>query len=552
MSGISPATWADLGYGRLSHPQPHLVQSFVTALKLTKFYEFLEDGSGHWARLKSSTRNGGVFIHSGCITAANVGDSGVLEALDTYWWPSERDLPPMPYDRPFLQDEIARSRGYRKLLWMRHLLFCVRPSQYVQTLREVVAPAFFSMHPRGRIHIVRIATELNLALQTIDVLGVMRVYSVPEIRQSQRRSLTGGQSGHLGSAILEAVLSAFHPNLYGLVAERFSFLLVFQCHPRLRIRPGAAIPVLQDALRGQRLLEPLRTRSETRSTSETGSTPAGSRAPGDTRLRHVTRWRAETIGQLVEWTVERINALYLSLLDPRLFLTDEKSVDFIKQRQFYLTIERILSETITVNTEEDTYLRKQLFFDVLDKYATLSARKVDPKQRQRTYLRLLKESHFRGRLEPLMVHMPDPFRAYLLKVTRGIYERTVEEAVDGIWSRDRVDSARRLIQVRKFEKTSERYIDEAPQSSFEDFTAELIHGVRNSLHGYRMMGHTYERLLVSHSGEVSNVLPDLATTFLFVLLCDPDAFMLHTWSKDVTRNPGGGERGASEHPGEPT
>ena len=544
MSRISPGTWADVGYGRLFHAQPHLVKLLVTALELTKFYEFLKDSSGHWARLKPSTRSRGVFTHSGCITADNVGDSGVLEALDSYWWQSERDLPPMPYDRSFLQEEITKSRGYRRLLWMRHLLFCVRPSQYVQTFREVVYPAFFSAYPQGRIHIVRIATELNLALQTIDVLGAMRVYSVPEISQSQRRSLTGGQSGHLGSAILEAVLSAFHPNLYGLVAKRFSFLLVFQCHPQMRIRQRSAIPVLQDALRGKRLLEPLRTRSETSFTSETGSPSAGSRAPGATRLRHVTRWRTETIGQLVEWTVERINALYLSLLDPSLFLTGEKSVDFIKQRQFYLTVERIVSETITVNTEEDTYLRKQLFFDVLDKYATLSARKVDPKQRQKTYLRLLKQSHFRGRLQPLMVHMPNPFLAYLLKVTRGIYERTVEEAIDGVWSRDRVDRGRRLIQVRKFDKTSARYIDEAPQSSYEDFTAEVIHGVRNSLHGYRMMGHTYERLLVSHSGEVSNVLPDLATSFLFVLLCDPDAFMLHTWSRDVTRSPGGGEGGA--------
>ncbi len=539
MGRISLGTWADLGFGRLTHPQPRLVQPLVKALELTKLYEFQDDSSGHWVRLKPSTRSRGVFNHVGCITAANVGESGVLEALDTYWWQSERDLRPISYDRQSLHGEIARSRGYRKLLWMRHLLFCVRPSQYVQTLREVVAPAFFSSHPRGRIHIVRIATDLNLSLQTIDVLGVMRVYSVPEISQSQRRSLTGGQSGYLGTSILEAVLSAFHPNLYGLVAERFSFLLVFQCHPRMKIGRGAATPVLQDALRGMRPLEPLWSRSEARSTSENSS------APGDTRLRHVTRWRTETIGQLVEWTVERINALYLSLLDPGLFLTDGQSVDFIKQRQFYLTIERIVSETITVNTEADTYLRKQLFFDVLDKYATLSARKVDPKQRQRTYLRLLKQSHFRGRLQPLMAPMPDPFRSYLLKVTQGIYERTVEEAVDGVWSRDRVDSARRLIQVRKFDKTSERYIDGAPRSSFEDFTAELTHGVRNSLHGYRMMAHTYERLLVSHSGEVSNVLPDLATTFLFVLLCDPREFMLHTWSRDVTRNPGGGVEGVS-------
>ena len=217
-------------------------------------------------------------------------------------------------------------------------------------------------------------------------------------------------------------------------------------------------------------------------------------------------------------------------------MKDDGAIDFIKQRQFYLTIDRIVSETTVVNTEQDTYVRKQLFFDILDKYATLSAKKVDFGKRERTYLRLLKKSHFKGRLEPLIARMPSRFRIYIVARAEEIYDRTVQQAVEGVWSKDRLDQDRKLIQLKRFDKASGKYVDRDPRNTFEDFTAELVHGIRNSLHGYRMMGHTYECLLAFHSCEVSNVLPDLATVYLFALLSDPDEFVRHTWSKDIRAN----------------
>ena len=64
--------------------------------------------------------------------------------------------------------------------------------------------------------------------------------------------------GSLGSNVLQAVLSGFHPNVYGIVAERFSFLLVFQCYPVLKIHNHKrdTMPSLPDALRSKRILEP--------------------------------------------------------------------------------------------------------------------------------------------------------------------------------------------------------------------------------------------------------------------------------------------------------
>ena len=118
-------------------------------------------------------------------------------------------------------------------------------------------------------------------------------------------------------------------------------------------------------------------------------------------------------------------------------------------------------------------------------------RKLTLKKRERIYLRLLKKSHFKDRLEPLMAHMPSRFRTYILARAEEIYERTVQQAVEGVWSKNRLDQDRKLIQLKRFDKASGKFVDRDPWNTFEDFTAELVHGIRNSLHGYRMMGHTY-------------------------------------------------------------
>ncbi len=524
-------------YGRLEYPVSGVIEGVKIALANTGLYEFREDNTDIWIKLKDSVRQQQqrVFVHSGVITAANMNDAEIFSTLDDYWWETEKTLQVFPCDIDFHKKAIEETRGYKKLLWIKSLLFRVRYSDYVQLLREVAVPAFLAAYPKGRIHIIQIDEGLVDLLQSIDLTGISGVYSIPEIRQSVRQSIIAGQGselGSLGSNVLQAVLSGFYPNVYGIVAERFSFLLVFQCYPVLKIHKYKrdTMPSLPDALRSKSILEPnlalqnitngqnLRTKLE------------------DTRLRHMTRWRDEDVNDLVKWTVERVNALYLSLINPSLFLKDDEAIDFIKQRQFYLTIDRIVSETITVNTEQDTYVRKQLFFDILDKYATLSAKKVDLKKRERTYLRLLKKSHFQDRLEPLIAHMPSRFRTYIVARAEEIYDRTVQQAVEGVWSEDRLDQDRELIQLKRFDKTKSKYIEREHLDTFENFTAELIHGIRNSLHGYRMMNKTYECLLSIHSCEVSNVLPDLATVYLFVLLSDPDEFVRHTWSRDLRAN----------------
>ena len=433
MTQISPATWADLEYGRLAHPVPNLVQGLKAALEKTNLYESLQDSTGTWVKLKDSVRQDRLFVYAGNITEESLEDAPVLEAMNDYWWESEKSLPRMPYDRTVSENRISNARGYKKLLWIRDLLFRARYSEYVPLLRTVAAPAFFSSHPRGRIHVIQVSKDLHDALQTIDVLGISQVYSLPEIRQNPRRSVTTGQGRHLGSAILQAALSAFHPNLYGLVAERFSFLLVFQCAPVLRVSARSTVPPLHDVLRGKRLLEPNLLRGGAVSNTKEGN------GVKEARLRHVTGWRKGEIAELIVWTVRQINAICTALINPVPFLRPDATIDFIKQRQYYLTIDRIMSETLTVNSEEDTFVRKLLFFDVLDKYATLSAPKLDFGSREKTYLRLLKKSHFKGRIEPLMAHMPSGPRSYLATSATEIYDHMVREAVEGIWSEGRVD-----------------------------------------------------------------------------------------------------------------
>ena len=129
--------------------------------------------------------------------------------------------------------------------------------------------------------------------------------------------------------------------------------------------------------------------------------------------------------------------------------------------------------------------------------------------------------------------MPKRLHTYLVKTAEQIYDRTMRQATDGFWCKSRVDESRRLIKLRKFDTNLGLFVDRAHRDSFEDFTAELLHGIRNTLHGYRMMDHAYESLVSGHSCEVSDVLPDLATVFLFSLLADPDQFFRNGWAMHV-------------------
>ena len=536
MSSIVKATWADLDFGRIEHQDISVVQGIREALGRIGLYEFQEDSSGLWAKLKDSVRDRGVFTYSGQLTSQNLADNRIFSDLERYWWDLEKRRPQLfSYDRTSYRKRIESARGYKQLTWIKSLLFRVSYEDFPGMLREVVAPAFFRSYPKGSIHLVRIDQNLVKILQALDITGISGVYSIPEIASSRRRSLTAGQGSgleQLGGNILNAVLSSFYPNLYGIVVDRMSFLLLFQWCPSLKLTDKWKAPSLVEVLRSKRMLEKrLSLEDFTSSTSEKDL----SRKAGPPRFTHVTRWRSQDVTDLVTWSVQRINQLYLALIDPVSFRNDDGSVDLIKQRQYYLTIDRIISETITVNTEEDTFTRKQIFFDVLDKYATLSAPKIDLKDRERTYLRLLKRTHFERRLEPLLDSLPERQRLYIVTMAKQIYDQSVDQAIKGIWSKGRIDSRRRLVQLKSWDKASSQFVDRPPKISFEDFTAEVIHAIRNSLHGYRMMNRTYECLLAMHSCEVSNTLPDLSTVFLFLLLSDPGAFAQHRWSQDSSR-----------------
>ena len=132
-----------------------------------------------------------------------------------------------------------------------------------------------------------------------------------------------------------------------------------------------------------------------------------------------------------------------------------------------------------------------------------------------------------------MADAPTRLRFYISATANEIYDSTIQQAVDGIWSKSRIDVSRQLIQLKHFDRATGKFVDRDPRISFEDFTAEIIHGIRNSLHGYRMMSNAYERLLSIHSCEVSNLFPDLGTIYLFILLSDPDSFVRHERSKPL-------------------
>ena len=98
------------------------------ALAKTGLYEFHEDSTGIWAKLKNSVQQQEVFVYSGAITVGNMHDEEIFSTLDDYWWETEKTLQVFPPDIAFHKKAIEEARGYKKLLWINSLLFRVRYS----------------------------------------------------------------------------------------------------------------------------------------------------------------------------------------------------------------------------------------------------------------------------------------------------------------------------------------------------------------------------------------------------------------------------------------
>lgn len=188
----------------------------------------------------------------------------------------------------------------------------------------------------------------------------------------------------------------------------------------------------------------------------------------------------------LEWYIERLSFL----------------VDFIFQQtdleEFFLlalTLSRICIETYSIHISSSVFNRKISFFNLLDKYASLINEFISSScSEAETWKNLVKKSFYNQKLKPILDNIDKSLHSSFLPAGKIIYEDN--HSVISFYHRKQFS---------------------------EDEVADLLRSYRNSHHGYFLRPHS-RNLILSHEGNISNLLPDLCIILWHALLNNPKKF----------------------------
>lgn len=191
-----------------------------------------------------------------------------------------------------------------------------------------------------------------------------------------------------------------------------------------------------------------------------------------------------------EWYLDSINNLYDFVLN----LPDLES-----KRLTSFSIARICLDTYFTQLLEQPYLRKNLFFTLLDKYAGLVHEfRTGIRSEVDIWNKLLSFSFFNDNLEPITELVPSALHL----------PKTVGEFLQ--------DVVNHLL--------TEQYSDWNERKLHENEAIDFLRTYRNTHHGYLLYQDQRTRIL-QHNGDIPNYLPDYSFDLWHIFLADPKKFV---------------------------
>lgn len=168
------------------------------------------------------------------------------------------------------------------------------------------------------------------------------------------------------------------------------------------------------------------------------------------------------------------------------------------------TIGRICLDTHLLQIIDNPYLRKSLFFNLLDKYANLVVftrygNNATQSMEFDVWNRLLSYIEFGSRLKPILKNTPQ----YLELIPQSEY-----------FLKDMI----RFMLWSKYGKMVK------PKSRLAE-AMMYLRNYRNSLHGYLLNTEAKRESFLTHNGEIPNYLPDYSFVLWHALITDPEKFV---------------------------
>lgn len=160
-----------------------------------------------------------------------------------------------------------------------------------------------------------------------------------------------------------------------------------------------------------------------------------------------------------------------------------------------LTLSRICVETYLIQVSWSSFIRKIVFFNLLDKYASLVKEFSNLRVKDGTiWMKLLAMTTYDEKIKKLLENIDNSVGSRFEEVGSALYEENITTVSLG----------------------REKDLDEQEVS-------KLLRAYRNSHHGY-FLWPDERKLILSHSGNISNALPDLSVILWHVFLQNPQEF----------------------------
>ena len=190
-----------------------------------------------------------------------------------------------------------------------------------------------------------------------------------------------------------------------------------------------------------------------------------------------------------DWYISKLNNLYDFV----------QSINGLEKRHLLgFTIARICLDTYLIQIIEQPYLRKMIFFTLLDKYENLIKEFGSRKGDTIIWRELLSLTFFEENLKDLAKKTPRVLQ--ILQGVRFNLKHTTRHVLHSKYD------------VRVNVKTH------------ENEAIDFLRAYRNSHHGYFLTRNRSQRFL-EHTGEIPNYLPDYALDLWHIFLADPQEFV---------------------------
>lgn len=191
-----------------------------------------------------------------------------------------------------------------------------------------------------------------------------------------------------------------------------------------------------------------------------------------------------------DWYIEALNNLYNFVLN----LPDIES-----KRLVSFSIARSCLDTYLIQILEQPYLRKNLFFTLLDKYAGLVHEfRTGVRGDVDIWNKLLSFNFFENNLESITNNTPSALRL------SGFIGDHLRDIVNHL--------------------LTSKYSDWDKRKLHEDEAIEILRTYRNTHHGY-LLYDDQRTTILQHDGDIPNYLPDYSLDLWHIFLADPKKFI---------------------------